>query len=76
MSPRERLIQAAIELFTSQGVCETTTKQIAELAQVNEVTLFRQFGNKHSLLIAALEDAQVFDRLARVWSLSCPQVAL
>jgi AcrR family transcriptional regulator len=65
MSPRERLIQAAIELFTSQGVNETTTKQIAELAQVNEVTLFRQFGNKHSLLIAVIEDTQVFDRLGQ-----------
>jgi AcrR family transcriptional regulator len=65
MSPRERLIQAAIELFTSQGVSETTTKQIAELAQVNEVTLFRQFGNKHSLLIAVIEEAQVFDRLGQ-----------
>jgi AcrR family transcriptional regulator len=65
MSSRERLIQAAIELFTSQGVSETTTKQIAELAQVNEVTLFRQFGNKHSLLIAVIEDAGVFDRLGQ-----------
>jgi AcrR family transcriptional regulator len=65
MSSRERLIQAAIELFTTQGVSETTTKQIAELAQVNEVTLFRQFGNKHSLLIAVIEDAQVFDRLGQ-----------
>jgi AcrR family transcriptional regulator len=65
MPPRERLIQAAIELFTSQGVSETTTKQIAELAQVNEVTLFRQFGNKHSLLIAVIEDAQVFDQLGQ-----------
>ncbi len=57
---RQRLIQAAIALFATQGVTETTTKQIAELAQVNEVTLFRQFGNKHGLLLAAIEDAEVF----------------
>lgn len=61
---RQKLIQAAIELFASQGVSETTTKQIAELAQVNEVTLFRQFGNKHSLLLAVIEDADVFAQLA------------
>lgn len=62
---RQRLTHAAIELFATQGVTETTTKQIAELAQVNEVTLFRQFGNKHGLLLAAIEDAEVFARLGQ-----------
>jgi AcrR family transcriptional regulator len=62
---RQRLIHAAIELFAAQGVTETTTKQIAELAQVNEVTLFRQFGNKHGLLLAVIEDAEVFARLGQ-----------
>ena len=58
-SSRARLINAALELFTSQGVTETTTRQIAELAQVNEVTLFRQFGNKQGLLLAVIEDSAV-----------------
>ncbi|WP_310488277.1 TetR family transcriptional regulator [Chamaesiphon sp. VAR_69_metabat_338] len=62
---RQKIIQAAIELFASQGVSETTTKQIAELAQVNEVTLFRQFGNKHGLLLAVIEDADVFAQLGQ-----------
>jgi AcrR family transcriptional regulator len=62
---RQKLIRAAIELFASQGVNETTTKQIAELAQVNEVTLFRQFGNKHGLLLAVIEDADVFSQLGQ-----------
>jgi len=62
-SSRTRLIKAALELFTSQGVTETTTRQIAELAQVNEVTLFRQFGNKQGLLLAVLEDSAVFTHL-------------
>ncbi|HAJ61704.1 MAG TPA: TetR family transcriptional regulator [Cyanobacteria bacterium UBA8543] len=60
---RQRLINAALELFTCQGVTETTTRQIAELAQVNEVTLFRQFGNKQGLLLAVLEDSAVFTHL-------------
>jgi len=60
---RARLIQAALELFTVQGVTETTTRQIAELAQVNEVTLFRHFGNKQGLLLAVIEDSGVFTRL-------------
>lgn len=62
-STRARLINAALQLFSSQGVTETTTRQIAELAQVNEVTLFRQFGNKQGLLLAVLEDSAVFTHL-------------
>ncbi len=62
-STRARLINAALELFSSQGVTETTTRQIAELAQVNEVTLFRQFGSKQGLLLAVIEDSAVFTHL-------------
>ena len=69
---RQKIIQAAIELFASQGVSETTTKQIAELAQVNEVTLFRQFGNKHGLLLAVIEDADVFAQLGQSLTTELP----
>ncbi len=61
---RQRLIDAALELFAQQGIAETTTKQIAEHAGVNEVTLFRQCGNKQGLLLAVLEESEIFDRLA------------
>ena len=69
---RQKIIQAAIELFANQGVSETTTKQIAELAQVNEVTLFRQFGNKHGLLLAVIEDAEVFAQLGQSLTTELP----
>jgi AcrR family transcriptional regulator len=72
---RQKLIQAAIELFATQGVTETTTKQIAELAQVNEVTLFRQFGNKHGLLLAVIEDAEVFAQLGQSLVDELPQAS-
>jgi AcrR family transcriptional regulator len=62
---RQKLIYAAIELFSTQGVTETTTKQIAEAAAVNEVTLFRQFGNKHGLLLAVIEESEVFSQLGQ-----------
>jgi AcrR family transcriptional regulator len=62
-SARQRLMQAALELFTTQGVTNTTTRQIAELAEVNEVTLFRQFGNKHRLVLALLEESAAFQNL-------------
>lgn len=64
ISTRQRLINAALELFATQGVTETTTRQIAELAQVNEVTLFRRFGNKHGLLLAVISESPVFKDLS------------
>lgn len=60
---RQKLIQAALELFVSQGVNNTTTRQIANLAAVNEVTLFRHFGNKYGLLLAVLEESTAFTHL-------------
>ncbi|MGF1523485.1 MAG: TetR family transcriptional regulator [Leptolyngbyaceae cyanobacterium] len=56
LSTRQRLTQAALELFLSQGVGSTTTRQIADKAGVNEVTLFRNFGNKYGLLLTMLQD--------------------
>ncbi len=56
-STRQRLTQAALELFLSQGISHTTTRQIANMADVNEATLFRNFGNKYGLLLAMLQEA-------------------
>ena len=53
---QKRLMAAALELFTAQGFNLTTTKQIADLAQVNEATLFRNFGGKHDLLLAVVAE--------------------
>lgn len=62
-SSRERLVQSALALFLSQGVSQTTTRQIADLAGVNEVTLFRNFGNKYGLLQAVIQSAPTFRNL-------------
>ena len=62
-SSRDSLIQAALQLFLTQGVSQTTTRQIADLAGVNEVTLFRNFGNKYGLLQAVLNAAPTFRTL-------------
>ncbi len=64
-STRTRLIDAALELFATNGITETTTKAVAELAQVNEVTLFRNFGSKHGLLLAVIEDSARFSQLGK-----------
>lgn len=62
-STKARLIEAALDLFAERGVTETTTKAVAERARVNEVTLFRNFGNKYRLLLAVIQDSAVFARL-------------
>lgn len=62
-STKARLIEAALDLFAEKGVTETTTKAVAERAQVNEVTLFRKFGNKHRLMLAVIEDSAIFAKL-------------
>lgn len=48
----ERILQAAGALFAERGYSGTTTRAIAELAGVNEVTLFRRFENKAGILRA------------------------
>lgn len=53
---RQRIVNTALELFARQGITETTTRQIADHAEINEVTLFRHFGNKHGLLLAVLQE--------------------
>jgi len=48
-------LEAATELFASQGFKGTTTRQIAEHAKVNEAIIFRHFSTKEDLYWAVLE---------------------
>jgi len=50
-----RLVEAAAQLFARNGFKATTTREIAQLAELNEVTLFRYFPRKADLFLAALE---------------------
>ncbi|SDO70059.1 DNA-binding transcriptional regulator, AcrR family [Nakamurella panacisegetis] len=52
---RERLVVAAVDLFTEQGYDETTVAQIAERAGVTRSTFFRHFADKRELLAAGQE---------------------
>jgi AcrR family transcriptional regulator len=52
---RARIIEAASQLFTEMGYAGTTTRAIAEQAEVNEVTLFRHFGTKEKLAQAIMD---------------------
>jgi AcrR family transcriptional regulator len=52
---RLRILAAARELYAEKGTRGTTTREVADRADVNEATLFRHFGTKSQLLIAMLE---------------------
>ena len=52
---RERLVLAAVDLFSEQGYDETTVTQIAERAGVTKSTFFRHFPDKRELLVAGQE---------------------
>ena len=52
---RERILHAAREVVARKGKRAATTREIAEVAGVNEATLFRHFGTKEKLLYELVE---------------------
>ena len=52
---RQRMVLAAVDLFTEQGYDATTVAQIAERAGVTKSTFFRHFSDKRELLVAGQE---------------------
>jgi AcrR family transcriptional regulator len=65
---RDRIILAARDVIKRKGKKGATTREIAEVAGVNEATLFRHFGNKDALIIAVAKhscpDGQIRDLIA------------
>jgi AcrR family transcriptional regulator len=54
MNAEQRILEAALRVFASEGYTGATTRKIAEEANVAEVTLFRKFKSKENLLRAVL----------------------
>ena len=51
---QQRILDAALKVFSRDGFAGATTREIARVAKVNEVTLFRYFKNKNELLKQAV----------------------
>src|SRR5258708_14453597 len=47
---RQRLVRAALELFTTRGYHDTTTPLLAKKAGIAEGTIYRHFDSKEHLL--------------------------
>ena len=56
---RDRILQAALHLFARKGYDGTTTKDLANAANVAEGTLFRHFANKKAMLIEVVTSGWV-----------------
>lgn len=52
---KDRILRAALKLFSQKGYLATTTKDIAREANIAEVTLFRYFPTKEKLFKEVLE---------------------
>jgi TetR/AcrR family transcriptional regulator len=53
-----RILDAAMKVFSKEGYEGATTKKIAETANVNEVTLFRKFRSKENILKTVISKNQ------------------
>lgn len=51
---QERIIESTITLFAEKGYSNTSTAEIAKMAEVAEGTIFKHYGTKENLLISLL----------------------
>jgi AcrR family transcriptional regulator len=51
---KERLFDASLKLISEKGYLGATTREIAQEADVTELTLFRHFGSKEKLFMEVL----------------------
>lgn len=57
---RERVLEAALDLFCEHGYAGTSTARIAKAAGVAAGLIFHQFGSKEALLLAVAAREQTF----------------
>lgn len=76
-----KIVRAATALFSEQGYRGTSTKDIARLADVSEVTIYRYFEHKEDIFWSALASSfdsikPRFDSLGKTLQHQSPEVAL
>lgn len=66
----ERILNAAMRVFSRNGYKGATTMKIANEADVNEITIFRKFQSKENLLKAVIEKNNL-ETLKKLDSILC-----
>jgi len=75
LSTRDKILQSTLSLIKKKGFRGVTTKEIAQHANVNEVTIFRHFGKKLNIFNTIIEEYSYipsFEKLLHqelVWNL-------
>ncbi|WP_239161724.1 TetR/AcrR family transcriptional regulator [Acrocarpospora phusangensis] len=59
---RERLLEAATELFYAHGLRAVSVDKVIDLASTTKVTFYRHFKSKDDLVVAYLERRAVLER--------------
>ena len=55
---QENILEAALQLFATEGFHATSTSKVAKAAGVSEGLIFRHFGNKDGLLQAVISQGE------------------
>lgn len=55
LETNDKILEATINIIKEKGLKAATTRAIARSAGVNEVTIFRNFGNKEGIIKALIE---------------------
>jgi len=55
LAPREQILGAAAQLFTSRGFAATSTREIAEKVGIRQASLYYHFAGKEAILAELLE---------------------
>ncbi|MDT8447176.1 MAG: TetR/AcrR family transcriptional regulator [bacterium] len=58
MGNREKVLQAALELFNEQGTAGVTTNHIAKAAGVSPGSLYYHFKNKEAIILTLFEEME------------------
>lgn len=51
---QKKIVETAINLFAEKGYSNTSTAEIAKLAEVSEGTIFKHYGTKENLLLSVI----------------------
>ncbi|SDN22220.1 transcriptional regulator, TetR family [Desulfonauticus submarinus] len=65
-STRDKIITAAYNCFSEKGYLGTSTKEIAKVAGVSEITLFRHFGKKEGIFEAVIRNYSILSELQKI----------
>ncbi|MCX8040962.1 MAG: TetR/AcrR family transcriptional regulator [Thermodesulfobacteriaceae bacterium] len=63
---RKKILETALKLFSQKGYLGATTKEIASLAGIAEITLFRYFSSKEILFEEVINNFSFYPKLKEI----------